>query len=78
MHLREIEGLDQFVAREKLLVALAPAEAREIIAQRRRQIAHRAIGVDAERAVALGELGAVGAWISGIWAKAGVSQPSAS
>jgi len=33
MHLREVEGLDQFLAGEKLLVALAPAEAGEIIAQ---------------------------------------------
>ncbi len=47
--------------REELLVALAPAEPREIVAQRDRQIAHGAIGVDAERPVALRELRAVGA-----------------
>ena len=46
---------------KNLLVAVAPAEAHEIVAQRDRQIADAAIGLDAERAVALRELGAVGA-----------------
>jgi len=32
MHLREIEGFDQLLRREELLVALAPAEPREVIA----------------------------------------------
>ena len=56
---RQVERGDQLLGGEELLVAMAPAEPRQIIAQRGRQIAHRAIGVDAERAVALGELGAV-------------------
>ena len=58
---RQVERLDQRLGREELAVALAPAEPSQIIAQSRRQVAHRAIGVDAERAVALGKLGAVGA-----------------
>ena len=44
---------------KNLLVAVAPAEAHEVVPQGGRQIAQAAIGVDAERAVALGELGAV-------------------
>jgi hypothetical protein len=61
MHLRKIEGVDHFLRREKFLVTLAPAEPHQIIAQRLGQIAHGAIGVDAERAMALRELRAVGA-----------------
>ena len=55
----QVEGGDHLFGREELAVALAPAEAHEIIAQGGGQIAHRAIGVDAERAMTLGELGAV-------------------
>ncbi len=47
----EIERRDHLVDRKEFLIAVAPAETDEIIAQRRRQIAHRAIGVDAERAM---------------------------
>ena len=56
---RQIERGDELLGGEELLVAVTPAEPREIVAQRRRQIAHGAVGVDAERAMALGELGAV-------------------
>ena len=56
---RQIERGDQLVGGEEFLVAVTPAEPRQIVAQRRRQIAHRAVGVDAERAVPLGELGPV-------------------
>ena len=45
--------------RENLVVAVAPAEPREIIAHRVRQIAHGAVGLDTERAMPLGELGAI-------------------
>ena len=47
--------------RHDLVVAMRPAEADEIVAHRLGQVAHGAIGIDAERAVALGQLGAVGA-----------------
>ncbi len=39
---------------------MGPAEPHEIVAHGRRQVAHRPIGIDAERAVPLGELRAVG------------------
>ena len=55
----EIECVDQLFGGEEFLVAVAPPEPRQIVAQSDRQIAQGAIGVDAERAVALGELGAV-------------------
>ncbi len=55
----EIERLDHLLGRKNLLVAVAPAEADEIVAQRLGQIAHGPVGVDAERAVALRQLGAV-------------------
>ena len=58
---RQVEGGDQFLFGEELLVTGAPAEPRQVVAQRRRQVAHGAVGVDAERAVALGELRPVGA-----------------
>jgi hypothetical protein len=52
-----------------LVVAMAPAEAQQIVEQRLGQDAELvAVGVDAERAVALRQLGAVGPWISGTWA----------
>ena len=38
---------------------MRPAEADEIVAHRLGQVAHGAVGIDAERAVALGQLGAV-------------------
>ena len=56
---RQVEGVDHLLRREDLLVAVAPAEPHQIVAQRRRQIAHRPIGIDAERAVALRQLRAV-------------------
>ncbi len=56
---RKIKSLDHLLSREEFLVAVAPTEPQEIVAQGVRQIAHRAIGVDAERAMALRKLGAV-------------------
>ena len=56
----EIEPVDHLRGRHDLVVAVAPAEPHEIVAQRGRQIAHLAVGLDAERAVALRQLGAVG------------------
>jgi hypothetical protein len=56
----DVEPLDGLLGGEDLGVAVAPAETHEIVAQARRQVAHGAVGLDAERAVALGELGAVG------------------
>src|SRR3546814_4215459 len=43
------------------VVAMAPAEPQQVVAQRLGQIAHIAIGLDAERAAAFRQLGAVGA-----------------
>ena len=55
----DVEPLDRLLGRDDLVVAMAPAEPQQIVAQRLGQIAHVAIGVDAERAVALRQLGAV-------------------
>ena len=55
----QAEPLDHLFGREDLVVAMAPAEAREIVAHRLGQIAHGPIGLDAERAMALRQLGAV-------------------
>ena len=59
--MREIESSIISSRRKKFLVAVAPAEPHEIIAQRRGQKAHGAIGIDAERAMPLRQFGAVGA-----------------
>ena len=55
----QVEGRDHLLGREDFLVAVAPAEPHQVVAHRRRQVAHGAIGIDAERAVTLRELGAV-------------------
>jgi hypothetical protein len=55
----ETEPLDHLLGRHDLVVAVAPAEPDEIVAERRRQIAHGAIGIDPERAMTLGEFGTV-------------------
>ena len=52
--LRQVERRDHLLGRKDFLVAMAPAEPHQIVAHGRRQIAHRPIGIDAERAVALG------------------------
>ena len=57
--LRQVEGRDHLLGREDFLVAMAPAEPHQIVAHRRRQVAHGPVGIDAERAVALGKLRAV-------------------
>ena len=57
----DVEPLDRLLGREDLVVAVAPAEAQQIVAQRLGQIAQLAIGIDAERAVPFRQLGAVGA-----------------
>ncbi len=58
---REVEPGDELLAREDLVVAVRPAEAREIVDHRLGQKAVVRVLHDADRAVALGELGAVGA-----------------
>jgi hypothetical protein len=56
----DVEPLDGLLAADDLLVAVAPAEAQQIVEQRLvQQTEFVAIGVDAQRAVALRELGAV-------------------
>ena len=52
---------DHLPGGEDLVVAMAPAEPRQIIAQALRKEAHGPVGLDAERAMPLGELGPVGA-----------------
>ena len=66
----EVEPVDRLVAADDLVVAMAPAEAQQIIEQRLGQDAQLvAIGIDAERAVALADsLAPSGPWISGTWA----------
>src|SRR5689334_13923604 len=55
----DVEPLDRLAGRDDFGVAVAPAEPKEIIAQRFRQIAEFTIRVDRERAVALRQLCAV-------------------
>ena len=55
----QVERVDHLLGREDLLVAMAPAEPDQVVAQRRRQVAHGAVGLDAERAVAFRQFGAV-------------------
>ena len=56
----EVEPFHRLVAADDLVVAMAPAEPEQIVEQRLGQDAELvAIGVDAERAVPLGELRAV-------------------
>ena len=55
----EIERVDQLFGGEEFLIAVAPPEPRQIVAQGGRQIAQGAVSVDAKRAVPLGELGPV-------------------
>ena len=58
----EVEPLDRLLAVDDFVVAMAPAEPQQIVEQRFGQDAELvAIGVDAERAVALRQFGAVGA-----------------
>ena len=57
----EAEPFDRLLAADDLVVAVAPAEPKQIIGQRLRQDSELvAIGIDPERPVALAELGAVG------------------
>ena len=56
----EVEPLHRLRVVEHLVVAVAPAEAREVVAHPRRGVAHGPILLDPERAVALGQLRAVG------------------
>src|SRR5947208_16492689 len=53
---RQIERFDHLLGRENLLVTMAPADPHQIIAQRERQIPHRALGIVAECAVALRQI----------------------
>src|SRR3546814_19404651 len=60
--IREIEPVHRLLATDDLGIAVAPTETQEIIVHRFGQIAKLvAIGVDAQRAVALRQFGAVGA-----------------
>jgi hypothetical protein len=59
--LGQVEPGDRLLAADDLVVAVAPAEPQKIVEQGFGEDAHLAIVVDAERAVALAELGAVGA-----------------
>ncbi len=56
----QVEGGDHFLGGKYLLVAVAPSEPDQVIAQRRRQVSHGAIGIHAQRPVALREFRAVG------------------
>ena len=56
----DVEPLDRLLDRDDLLVAMAPAKAHQIIAQRLGQVAHLAIGLDPDRAVALRQLRSIG------------------
>ena len=57
----QVEPLDRLRGRDDLVVAMAPAQAQQVIAHRLRQKAHFPVRLDRERAVPLGQLGAVGA-----------------
>jgi hypothetical protein len=60
VHVGGVEQLDHLLAREDFLVTVRPAEAHEIVEQRVRQEAVVAVLHDADRAVTLAELLAVG------------------
>src|SRR5580704_6962691 len=45
---RQIEPFDRLLGRDDLVVAMAPAQPQQVVAQRRRQEAHVAIGVDTQ------------------------------
>ena len=57
----EIEPFDRLRGGDDLVIAMAPAQPQQIVAHGLGQIAHVAIGLDRQRAMALGQLGAVGA-----------------
>ena len=61
VHVVDVEQPRHLLAREDLLVAMRPAEAHEVVEQRLGQVALVAVLQHAHRAVALGELRAVGA-----------------
>ena len=73
----EVEPVDRLFRGNDLGVAVAPAQAQQIIAHRLGQMPMIAIGVDAQRAVAFRSLAPSAPWISGIWAKSGGVQPQA-
>ena len=56
----ETKPFDRLFGGDDLLIAMAPAQAQQVVAHRGCQIAHIGIGLGAERAMALGKLGAVG------------------
>src|SRR6185437_17110847 len=53
--LRQVERGDHFVGTEYFLLAVAPAEPHQVVAQCNGQVAHGAVGIDPERAVTLGQ-----------------------
>ena len=75
---RQIEPFDHLRGRHDFIIAMAPAQPHQIVAQRLGQIAHGAIGLDAERAMPLGQLGAVRAVDQRNVGHVGTSQPIAS
>ena len=51
----DVKPLDRLIARDDLVVAMPPAEPQQVVEQRFRQDAQFvAVGIDAQRAVALG------------------------
>src|SRR6202451_4903680 len=57
--LRQIKCGDHFFNRKYFLIAVTPAEPHQVVAQRRRQIAQGAVGINAESAMPLRKLRAV-------------------
>ena len=55
----EIKPFNQLRRGKNLLVAMAPSQPRQVIAQGRGQITQGAVGLDPQRPVALGKLGAI-------------------
>src|SRR5271165_6606723 len=55
----EVEPVDRLLGRDDLVVSVAPTKPQEIVTQGFGQVAHFAIGLDAESAMPLGELGSV-------------------
>ena len=58
-YIGEIKRLNHFRRGKKLAVALAPAEPHQIVAQRLGQIPKRPVGINAQRAMALRQFGAI-------------------
>ena len=55
----QVKPFDGLFGGDDLVIAVAPAEAEQVVAHRFRQIAHVAVGFDRQRAMALGKLCAI-------------------